>query len=223
MRLARLASEVVQRTKPAPDYRQISKKVICIGRNYNDGKAPPTQPIVFMKPSSSIISNKSSIRVPEGCGKLVHEVELGVVIGKPARFVKREDAYNHVAGYTLALDMTARDILDKLIENGHPWFLAKSFDTGCALHGFIDKSEIPDPHKLELQCSVNGEPRQCERTSEMFFDIPTLIEFTSQFMTLEPGDLILTGTPAGVSACKPGDRIDASISGHLATTFNVIA
>lgn len=126
-----------------------------------------------------------------------------------------------MAGYTVALDMTARDFQDEAKKAGAPWFLSKSFDTSCPTANFIDKSKISDPHDLELFCLINGQEKQREKTSIMIFDIPTLITYVSQYATLEPGDLLLTGTPAGVCRVQSGDTIEFGLTGIIDSKFSV--
>ncbi|KAI6171938.1 FAH family protein [Aphelenchoides besseyi] len=185
------------------NFTKLARRIICVGRNYPDPsidhRVPlPQKPILFMKSSGTFIDENQLIPRPPGCQRLNTEVELGVVLGHTAKNVKREDAYDYIAGYALALDMTAGDLLEELRAAGLPWMLAKSFDGSCPVSTFIDKEFVPDPHQLELTCRVNGVIRQRERTNRMIFDIPTLVEYITNYMTLEPGDVILTGTPANV-------------------------
>ncbi|KAI6220028.1 FAA-hydrolase domain-containing protein [Aphelenchoides fujianensis] len=139
-----------------------------------------------MKSSGAFMDESQLIPRPLGCQRLCTEVELGVVMGHTAKRVSKEEAYEYIAGYTVALDMTNGDLLDELRAAGLPWMLAKSFDGSCPVAEFVDKSLVPDPHELELVCRVNGVIRQREQTSRMFFDIPRLIEYISAYMTLEP-------------------------------------
>ncbi|KAI6170781.1 FAH family protein [Aphelenchoides bicaudatus] len=208
------------------DFRNLTRKIVCVGRNYKDHaqelKNPiPEKPLLFLKGNNALIGNGEKIYVPAGCKDLHHEVELAVVIGKTASKVAKKDAWDFVGGYTVALDMTARDLQNELKSQGYPWFLAKSFDTSCPVADFLDKSKVPDPHKLELICTLNGQVRQRDTTDKMIFDIPTLIEFTTATVRLDPGDLILTGTPAGVGPCKPGDEIEIQLSDLLKAKFTV--
>ena len=151
--------------------------------------------------------------MPYQSNNLHHEIELGVVIGKEGSCISKEDAMNYVGGYCLTLDMTARDLQENFKEKRLPWAVCKGFDTSCPVSQFIDKSEIKDASKINLRLSVenhlNGqiEERQKEMTNLMIFDIPTLIEYISHYFTLQEGDLILTGTPAGVNQVKPGDKL----------------
>lgn len=128
---------------------------------------------------------------------------------------------SYIGGYVVALDMTARDFQDEAKKAGAPWFLAKSFDTSCPVSDFIPKDQIQDPHAEELYCRINGVEKQRCRTNAMIFDIPTLIEYTTRFVTLDEGDLLLTGTPAGVCRVLPGDCIEFGLTGHISATFVV--
>ncbi|KAF9053153.1 hypothetical protein BJ165DRAFT_1445867 [Panaeolus papilionaceus] len=141
-----------------------------------------------------------------------HEVELGVVIGKSGRDISQADALSHVAGYTLAVDMTARNLQDKVRKAGLPWSAAKGFDTFTPIGSFLPKSEVADPHDLRLSLKINGVTKQDGTTDDMIFRIPRLIEHVSSIMTLEEGDLLLTGTPEGVGAVLPGDKVECSLT-----------
>jgi len=148
-------------------------------------------------------------------------VELGVVIGSTACCVSDAAAVDHIGGYALALDMTDRDAQSRAKKSGLPWTLGKGFDTSCPVSQFIEKSSIADPHNVDLWLNVNGVTRQRDSTCLMIFSIPYLISWISHHMTLEPGDLILTGTPAGVGAVYAGDHIDCGIADLLTMAFDV--
>ncbi|CAD5225900.1 unnamed protein product [Bursaphelenchus xylophilus] len=208
------------------NFRQLAKKIVCVGRNYREHAAElnnpvPKKPMLFLKSTNALLADGGTIIAPPGCQDLHQEVELALVIAKTAKNVKKEDAYNYIGGYTVALDMTARDLQNEFKSKGSPWFLAKSFDTSCPVAGFVDKSKVQDPHKLELECKINGEVKQRDLTDSMIFDIPTLIEFTTSYVTLEPGDLLLTGTPKGVCSCKAGDTIEIRLSDLVKASFVV--
>ncbi|KAI6243444.1 FAA-hydrolase domain-containing protein [Aphelenchoides fujianensis] len=208
------------------DFRHLARKIVCVGRNYRDHalelKNPiPKKPLLFVKTNNALIGEGEKIRIPPGCQDLHQEVELGVVIGKTASRVSRAQAMDYVGGYTIALDMTARDLQNELKAAGSPWFLAKSFDTSCPVGGFVEAARVADPHRLELRCTINGEVRQRESTDKMIFDIPTLLEFTTASIRLDVGDVLLTGTPAGVGRCQSGDRIEIELSDLLKATFEV--
>jgi acylpyruvate hydrolase len=175
-----------------------------------------------MKPPSTYIKNGEAIEIPLGCQEIHHEIELGIVIGSTCKRVQPSDSMKHVGGYVLALDMTARDFQNDLKAKGHPWELAKCFDTSCPISDFISKDVITDPQNVELVCKVNGELRQQDNTSKMICRIPDLISYISQYFTLEEGDMILTGTPAGVGPVKDGDIIEGEIPGIVHFKFPVV-
>ncbi|XP_061829444.1 oxaloacetate tautomerase FAHD1, mitochondrial [Nerophis lumbriciformis] len=202
------------------------RKIICVGRNYADHakelkNAIPTEPVLFLKPPSAYVREGSPILVPSYSRNLHHEVELGVVIGKGGTAIPRADAMQHVAGYALCLDMTARDVQDECKSQGLPWTRAKAFNTSCPVSDFIPKESIPEPGDVTLWLKVNEQLRQCGCTSQMIFSIPHLISYISDFITLEEGDLILTGTPKGVSAVQEHDELQAGIEGVITMHFKV--
>ncbi|KAI8793712.1 acylpyruvase FAHD1, mitochondrial-like [Biomphalaria glabrata] len=207
-------------------FRTFGKKIVCVGRNYREhaaelGNPVPSKPILFLKPTSAYISEGQAIKIPQGCNDLNHEVELGVVIGSKAIQVAPEEALNYVGGYALGLDMTARDWQSEAKKQGHPWSLAKGFDTSCPVSAFIEKEKIPDPNNIDLWLKVNGETKQAGNTKDMIFSVEYLVSYASQYFTLEPGDLLLTGTPSGVSKLKPGDIIQAGLGNLISMQFKV--
>ncbi len=183
---------------------------------------PKGNPLIFDKPISSIITQGSKVEIPHGWKELHHEVELGVVIGKTGKNITEAGAMDHVLGYVLALDMTARNIQEELKQKRHPWCLAKGFDTSCPISDFIPKELVKDVDGLRLKLAVNDEVKQDGCVSDMIFKIPVLISYISKYFKLEYGDLILTGTPAGVSAVKHGDVMTASLSDLTTIKFHVI-
>ncbi len=205
-------------------------KIVALGRNYalhaKEGKNPvPGEPIIFAKASSSVIGHGDEILIPKGVGRVEHEIELGVVVGKRAKKIPREEAYDCVAGYTIVLDITEREMQKADIEKKNPWFRSKSFDTFSPMGPWIvTADEIQPPVHLDIELSVNGQIRQKSNTSNMIFDIPTIIEFITQYITLEPGDVIATGTPEGVGPIKDGDTITGKIEkiGELVNTVREI-
>ncbi|XP_068625499.1 oxaloacetate tautomerase fahd2, mitochondrial [Battus philenor] len=197
-------------------------KILCIGLNYKDhcseqNLTPPEVPIIFSKFSSTIIGPGDAIKLRDSTKKVDWEVELTVVIGKVASNVKAADAYNYVLGYTVAQDISARDW--QKAKNGGQFLLGKSMDTFCPIGPCITThDEIGDPEALTIQCSLNGEQKQCSKTDQLIHKIPKVIERLSSVMTLLPGDIILTGTPGGVGMyrnppeyLKPGDVICSAI------------
>ncbi|XP_046385112.1 acylpyruvase FAHD1, mitochondrial [Ischnura elegans] len=189
------------------------KKIVGIGLNYKslllERNLPmPKTPIVFLKPTSSYITSGKDIEIPKGF-KVNEEVELGVVIGHKCKKVAVEKAFDYVAGYCIALDLTETVQLVDVRKNGHPWTFVKGFDTACPVSHFVPMQMVPDPHNVQLWCKVNGKTVQDGNTSEMIFNIPEIISHVSRCMTLEPGDLIITGSPTGVSLIEPGSLVEA--------------
>ncbi|CAA7398412.1 unnamed protein product [Spirodela intermedia] len=204
----------------------IGTKIVAVGRNYAAhakelGNAVPKEPVLFMKPTSSYLQNGGTIEVPNPLQSLDHEVELAVVIGKKARDVVELTAMDYVAGYALALDMTAREIQSSAKSAGLPWTIAKGQDTFTPISAVLPKSMVPDPDDLELWLKVDDEVRQRGSTKDMIFKIPFLVSHISSFMTLFEGDVILTGTPQGVGPVRVGQRISAGITGLVDVHFDV--
>lgn len=210
---------------PIPSPR---KNVILLGVNYKEhieegARARslelkyPEAPVFFTKPATSIIGHLGKVVHHRATEKLDYEIELAVIIGKKGRDIPKEKVYDYIFGYTICLDMTARDLQRR---HGQ-WFKGKSLDTLCPLGPWIvHKSALPNPQALRLICRVNGEVMQDDNTSNMIFDIPTTIESLSSGMTLEPGEIISTGTPSGVGFArvppfflKPGDKVEGEIEG----------
>jgi 2-keto-4-pentenoate hydratase/2-oxohepta-3-ene-1,7-dioic acid hydratase in catechol pathway len=201
---------------PLADVRLIQPcepgKIVCVGRNYVEhakelGNEVPKVPLIFMKPPSSIIPSGETIVLPPQSSQVEHEAELVVVIGKRGRHIAAENARKHILGYTIGNDVTARD----LQKSDAQWTRAKGFDTFCPFGPWID-TEF-DPSDSVLTCRVNGQMRQMASTRDMVFNVGTLIAYISSFMTLEPGDLIFTGTPSGVGELKDGDEVTVEIEG----------
>jgi 2-keto-4-pentenoate hydratase/2-oxohepta-3-ene-1,7-dioic acid hydratase in catechol pathway len=190
----------------------LPSKIVCIGRNYaahareHDAEIPEV-PLIFLKPPSSIIGPGDTILLPPQSQQVEHEGELVVVIGKKARWVPIEEARSVVFGYTAGNDVTARD----LQRRDGQWTRGKGFDTFCAYGPWIETDF--DPADALVTCHVNGEMRQMASTQDLIFNVSQLIAFISSVMTLEPGDLIFTGTPAGVSPLRPGDTVEVKVEG----------
>ena len=185
-------------------------KVIGVGRNYPDhaaesGVEVPSEPVIFLQPATAVVGPEASVAIPPEAGEVYHEAELAVVVGRVARRIAAEDAGDYILGYTAANDVTARD----LQRRDGQWARAKGFDTFCPLGPAIE-TEL-DPSGLSLSCLVNGEIRQQGNTADMVFGVAELLAFISRVMTLLPGDVILTGTPAGVGPVHPGDRMAVEI------------
>jgi 2-keto-4-pentenoate hydratase/2-oxohepta-3-ene-1,7-dioic acid hydratase in catechol pathway len=196
-------------------------KIVCIGRNYaaharEHDVEPPKEPLLFLKPPSAVIGPGEAVVLPRESQRVEHEAELGVVIGQRVRRARRDQALAAVFGYTCVCDVTARD----LQRSDGQWSRAKGFDTFCPVGPWIE-TEL-DPADLEIRCTVDGDVRQKGRTSAMIFDVATLIAHVSAAMTLEPGDLLVTGTPEGVGPLAPGHRLGIAIDGIGELTVGVV-
>jgi len=198
-------------------------KIICIGLNFHrhaieSGFEIPTEPVIFFKATTSLAGPNDPVIIPRNGEKVDWEVELGVVIGKRASYIRKDRALDYVAGYVLHNDYSERSFQ---LERGGQWVKGKSADTFAPLGPFLaTQDEIADPGSLHMWLKVNGEMRQNGSTSDMIFDVPTLVSYLSDFMTLLPGDLISTGTPPGVALgmkppeyLKPGDIVELGIDG----------
>src|SRR3954464_14325102 len=205
----------------------LPSKVVCVGKNYaehvkemNTGDAPK-EPLLFLKPSTSVIGPGDSIRIPPGRTNVHHEAELAVVIGaRGAPPVRPERVAGSIFGYTIGNDVTERDMQ----KSDGQWTRAKGFDSFCPIGPWIETDLGAlglDPADLEAPCDVDGERRQQGRTSQLIFDVPTLVSYISEIMTLLPGDVVLTGTPSGVGPIRPGQKVDVTIEG-LGTLSNTV-
>ena len=192
-------------------------KIVCVGRNYSEhakelGNEVPEKPIVFLKPASALIFSGDKIKHPTFANEMHHEVELILLIGKEIKNanIRAEDA---IEAYGVGLDMTLRDLQVKLKEKGHPWTIAKGFDTSAVVSEFVSKEDYTLTLNERIILSVNGIKRQDDLLNKMIFSPAEIVEYLSSLMTLEKGDLIYTGTPAGVSKVKPGNKLHAEIEG----------
>jgi len=201
---------------PLDDVRLLApilpSKVVCLGKNYaahaaEFGGEVPEEPLVFLKPSTSVSGPGDPIPLPPISNRVDYEGELAVVIGRIARNVRAEETFRYILGYTCGNDVTLRDLQKK----DDQWARAKGFDGSCPLGPWVE-TEL-DPIDVHLQTRVNGEVRQSASTSDMVFGVATIIEFVTAFMTLLPGDVIMTGTPEGVGKLEPGDRVEVVIDG----------
>jgi 2-keto-4-pentenoate hydratase/2-oxohepta-3-ene-1,7-dioic acid hydratase in catechol pathway len=205
------------------------RRILAIGRNYAEHAKEqnldvPTEPVVFLKPSSSVIGPEMPIVIPPGVGRVDHEGELAVVIGRPGRRISEREALSYVAGYTLINDVTAREQKNRDAAHGLPWFLSKGYDTFCPMGPcLVTADEIRNPATLEITVTVNGEVRQHAKTADMLFPVPRLIAYLSEKISLEAGDVIATGTPSGISALNPGDTVEVTIPQIGTLTNPVIA
>lgn len=199
----------------------VPSKIICLGLNYPGhvkemGSMKTIKPMIFFKPPSALIGHEAQVILPHDSlsREVNNEVEFAVVIGDTARNVKADDALEHVAGYTIMQDITARDVQAAAKKRGEQWEVAKAFDTFAPLGPWIvPRAMIDDPHSLRISLRVNGELRQDSNTSRMIYKLPEVIEYLSSVMTLFPGDVISTGTPSGVGLIGKGDVLEAEIEG----------
>lgn len=198
-------------------------KIVCVGLNYakhaaETGAQPPAEPILFFKSTTALCGPNDDVVIPKRSEKTDWEVELAIVIGKKASYVELDQAVDYIAGYALHNDYSERAFQ---LERGGQWVKGKSADTFAPLGPYlVTKDEIPNPNALRLWLNLNGQPLQDSNTDDMIFDVPTLVSYISQFMTLLPGDVISTGTPAGVGMglnpqrfLKPGDVVELGIEG----------
>ena len=200
-------------------------KIVCMGRNYvahieELNNEAPGAPMFFIKPTTSLAPIEEPVRIPPYSKKARHELELAVIMGKPLFRVGEEEVFPAIAGYGVALDVTLQDVQDRLKEKGHPWEIAKAFDGACPISAFVPAAEVGDPGDLMITMRVNGELRHNDSTRLMIYKIPAIVAAASQYFTLEPGDIVLTGTPAGVGSLEPGDELDMEIQrvGHYRST-----
>lgn len=191
-------------------------KIVCVGRNYSKhakelGNEIPDKPVLFLKPASALIYSGEKIVHPDYGNELHHEVELVLLIGETAKNADSISAERAIMGYGVGLDMTLRDVQDRLKKKGHPWTLAKCFDTSLVISDFILKKDYQLKPDEKLELKVNGEVRQSDTFKSMIFNPAEIVEYISSVMTLEKGDLIFTGTPAGVSKVNRGDKLEARL------------
>jgi 2-keto-4-pentenoate hydratase/2-oxohepta-3-ene-1,7-dioic acid hydratase in catechol pathway len=201
--------------------------VVCIGKNYADhvqemsgltgGSSDPGTPTVFLKPATSVVGPGDPVRLPVGAGRVDHEAELAVVMGKPARDLTPANALAHVWGYTAANDVTARDQQ----KSDAQWTRGKGHDTFCPLGPWIETDL--DPFDLRVRCEVDEVLRQDGRTRDLLHDVPAVLSFITSFMTLLPGDVVLTGTPAGVGPLEPGNTVAVEVEGIGTLTNPVVS
>jgi 2-keto-4-pentenoate hydratase/2-oxohepta-3-ene-1,7-dioic acid hydratase in catechol pathway len=201
-------------------------KIVAVGQNYADharemGSSPGLELTFFLKPSTSILHDGGVIKIARGIGEVHHEVELAVVIGRRSRDIAPEAALENVLGYCVAVDVTARDVQRKAKLDGRPWTISKGYDTFFPMSDCVPRERVPDPAALELTLSVNGTPRQHASTAEMTRPVTELISKISGVMTLERGDIVSTGTPAGVGPLIAGDTVVAELVGFATLTCKV--
>ncbi len=201
-------------------------KIVCVGRNYVEhikelGNEQHEKPVIFLKTTSSIIYSGDKIIYPSFSNDMHHETELVLLIGAKVKNATETEAQKTIAGYGVGLDMTLRDVQNELKKKGHPWTIAKCFDTSTVLSDFISSEDYKLTLDETITLKVNGEIRQNDQLSKMIFNPTQIVEYISSLMTLEPGDLIFTGTPKGVSKVNRGDKLEAEIEGITKLTCEV--
>ncbi|CAG9857642.1 unnamed protein product [Phyllotreta striolata] len=206
-------------------FAESGKKIIGVAANYKSllkalNKPHPSVPEIFIKPTTSYITEGQKIIIPEGFS-VNQEVELGVIVGKKAKRIDKCQAMDYVGGYCVALDMTATCRMKEARSKGGSWTLGKGFDTATPVGEFIPKGSVCDPYKLVLWCTVNGKPRQKGPTDDLLFDISDLMAYISKYITLEPGDLLLSGSPPDMGPVRHGDVVKAGIEGLTEVEFHV--
>lgn len=196
-------------------------KVVCVGRNYAEharelNNPVPTEPLLFIKPATSVVPMTPPIKLVQGRGPVHYETEIALLIGAPlSGLVSEEEAEAAIIGVGLALDLTLRELQDQLKAKSHPWERAKAFDGACPLSPFVPKAQAGDLHALSLQLDINGERRQQGSAAEMITPIVALVRHIANQFSLLPGDVVITGTPAGVGVLNPSDELTLAIAGKL--------
>ena len=201
-------------------------KIICVGRNYSDHikelkNETPSKPVLFLKPDSSVLLKKQAFFIPEFSNDVHHEVELLVRINKLGKHIDRKFAHKYYDEIGLGIDFTARDLQAELKKNGLPWEKAKAFDGAAVVGKFINKEEIKDFNDIEFNLEVNGKVVQKGNSAQMVWKIDDLIEYISKYFTLKIGDIIFTGTPAGVGRVEPGDQLMGYLNESEMFSINV--
>ncbi|UCJ17846.1 fumarylacetoacetate hydrolase family protein [Pseudomonas sp. MM211] len=203
-------------------------KVVCVGRNYAEhakelNNPLPTEPMLFIKPGSCVVPLEGGFSIPEDRGSVHYEVEIAVLIGKPlSRKPSDEEVLDAISGFAPALDLTLRDVQNKLKGQGHPWEPAKSFDGACVLAPFVPGDAVEDLAAIGIRLTINGEVRQDGISGDMIFAILPVIQEMAGHFNLQPGDVILTGTPAGVGPLHKGDEVVLDLVGHSSFASRVI-
>lgn len=207
-------------------------KIICVGLNYRDhvlemggevNSQQAPEAVLFLKPASALVPLEAPVVIPEQFGRCDHEVEMSVLIGEQLTNCDEQQANDAIIGVGVALDLTLRDLQNQLKQNGHPWDKAKGFDGACPASAFLDRSQVGDLQDMELRLTINSEQKQASNTRHMITPVLPLISYISRFFTLMPGDIVLTGTPAGVGPLSPGDQLKAELVGVISVETSVVA
>ena len=202
-------------------------KVVCVGRNYAEhakelGNEIPDAPILFIKPATSVVSFENGFSIPQDQGSVHHEAEIALLISKQTKNISAENAWDYISHASVALDLTLRDVQSKLKEKSHPWEIAKGFDGACPLGKWVGISELSNKECIAIELIKNGEQKQVGDSTQMITSIPDLIAYISTIFTLQPGDVILTGTPAGVGPLRSGDELKAVLDNQFSFHANVM-
>ncbi len=204
------------------------RRIYCVGRNYaaharEMGHDPDREPpFFFMKPADAVTMDGSEIAYPPATGDLHHEIELVVALSKGGADIPEDQALAHVFGYTVGLDMTRRDLQGAAKDKGRPWDTGKGFDNSAPISALRTVADIGHPTDARISLSVNGESRQDGNINQMIWNVPETIAYLSGLFHLQPGDMIFTGTPAGVAAVGPGDRLDGEVEGIATLSVSYI-
>lgn len=201
-------------------------KIICVGRNYADharelNNEVPTEPVIFLKPDSAILKDGKAFYLPDHLGSIHHELEIVLRVCKNGKHIAPRFAPDYYDQIGLGIDFTARDLQTKLKNKGLPWELAKGFDGSAVLGDFVPKESLGELQALQLELQVNGEKRQEGNTRDLLFSFEAIISFVSQYFSLRQGDLIFTGTPAGVGPVQTGDKLEGFLNGQNLLAFEV--
>ncbi len=206
----------------------VPTKIVCVGRNFPNhvkemgGSVLPAEPVIFIKPNSSVSFDPAEVIIPSSLGLLHHEVELCALMRKCGRDISQKEAESSVFGYAVGIDFTLRERQAAAKKAGEPWTLAKGFDASAVFGKFVPSCDLAEPFTRDITLSINGEPKQRGNMKEMLFAPAEIISFVSRFMTIEEGDVLMCGTPAGVGEVRHHDLIDADIDGLPPIHFRVI-
>lgn len=217
----------VPRFTDGQDFAQALGKIVCVGRNYVDhakelDNPVPSEPLLFMKPATSAVALDEPIDAPFSRGEVHFETELALLIGETLSEATAAEAERGVVGIGLALDLTLRDVQSRLKEKGHPWEVAKAFDGACPLSNFLRLERVPNWSALTFSLDIDGERRQYGEGADMIFPVATLLAEISRHFTLEPGDVVITGTPAGVGELPRGSELHFTLTGGLEVVTRVV-
>jgi len=202
-------------------------KIIAVGRNYAEhakelnNPVPTTNPVIFMKPDTALLKDNKSFYHPDFSDDIHHEIEIVLKVCKEGKHISEKFAANYFDEIALGIDFTARDIQQRHKEKGLPWELAKAFDGSAPISNFLPKSQFADLYDLNFKLDINGKNRQTGTTKDLLFKFEFIIAFVSKYITLKKGDLIYTGTPAGVGKVNVGDRLEGYLEGHKLLDFYV--